>query len=196
MNTIRLSSAMTFWFTLLTSFSAVLSLGFACAVPFVAFATFAALYMTLSKALFVIVAVWFINQAIGFVVLGYPWTLDCLAWGIALGTVSALSCLAAARIAAKTKRLPSFLGAILCFIGAFCVYEGGLFLVAHTLLGGTETFTLDILAQIIAINALATIPLFLLKYGIEAGNGKRHAGVKAALHDRTTRPLGMKTQQS
>lgn len=196
MNMIRLSSPTTLWFILLTSFSAVLSLGYACAVPFVAFATFAALSMTRSEALFVVGAVWLINQAIGFAVLGYPWTLDCLAWGLALGIVSVLSCLAVGLIAATATRLPSFLVTILCFIGAFFVYEGGLFLVAHTLLGGTQTFTLAILEQIVAINALATIPLFLVKYGIEGRGRNLRAGIETSPYHRATRVLGMKTQQS
>lgn len=48
------------------------------------------------------------------------------------------------------------------FAGAFAVYEGGLFVAAATLLGGTEDFAPSIVLYILEINAAAFLLLLVL----------------------------------
>ena len=60
--------------------------------------------------------------------------------------------------------------ALASFAGAFVVYEGGLFLVSATLLGGTEDFVPAIVAYILALNAGAFVGLLALhRLGIAIG---------------------------
>ena len=94
------------WIALLVAASAAFSLGFACATPFVAFASIAALTMPRRDALLLIGLVWFANQAVGVGLLHYPWTADCLAWGVGLGIVSVLATFGADWAAKRFNALP------------------------------------------------------------------------------------------
>jgi hypothetical protein len=56
------------------------------------------------------------------------------------------------------------------FLAAFAVYEGVLFAVAVSLLGGTEDFTGAIISWIFAVNAAALVGLFALnRFRISVG---------------------------
>lgn len=79
------------WIALLVIAGIAFSLGFACATPFAAFAAAAALTMNRRDAMLLVGLVWLANQGVGFGVLHYPWTVDCLAWGAGLGIVALLS---------------------------------------------------------------------------------------------------------
>src|SRR3974390_2972523 len=92
---------------LLTAASAVLTLGFACAVPFAAFATISALLFNRSAAIATVLSVWFADQIIGFTCLHYPTDFSTFAWGAALGGIALLSLVAAAAVLA---RVHGFLG--------------------------------------------------------------------------------------
>ena len=81
--------------------SAVGSWEFACITPFAAFAVVAAYALSMRAALFTVAGVWLANQAIGFAVLGYPWAVDTILWGIAIGAAAVL----AAGLACATLRL-------------------------------------------------------------------------------------------
>src|ERR1700730_6081197 len=85
------------WLGLLVVGSVVFTLGFACATPLAAFGAAAALTLPRNQALGLTGAVWLASQVVGFGVLHYPWTADCLAWGVALA-VAALAGTAAARV--------------------------------------------------------------------------------------------------
>ena len=155
-----------FWLILLVSSSIVFSLGFACATPFVAFATAAAITQPRKDAYLLIAAVWTVNQFVGFAFLHYPWNANTLAWGVAIGVSAALST-SAARWGAS--RVNGAHGVAMAFLLAFVAYEGALFATAH-LLGGTADFTMAIKGRMVAINAIALIGLLLLnRAGIAAG---------------------------
>lgn len=150
------------WLALLVAASVAFSLAFACAVPFAAFAAAAALTLSRWNALLLIGAVWLANQIVGYVVLGYPWTANSLAWGIALGFVAVLATLAARGAALRFGGAGRVAVPLATFLAAFAVYEGALFAVAVAMLGGTEDFTPAIIGRIFAINAVATVGLFVL----------------------------------
>jgi len=150
------------WLALLVLASVAFSLGFTCAVPFAAFGAAAALTLGRGAAMRLMIAVWLANQLVGFGLLDYPWTANSIAWGAVLGVVAVL-CAEVARAAAVRLRGRSL--AVLApaaFLAAFAAYEGGLFLVAASVLGGTEDFTPAIVARIFVINLCAWAGLLAL----------------------------------
>jgi hypothetical protein len=148
------------WLVLLIAASVATSLGFACAVPLAAFAAAGALTLSRRDALVLVGAVWLANQIVGFAVLGYPWTVNCIAWGVALGAVALLSTVAALGVAGRLDRVGSVTRLVAAFLAAFVLYEGALFMVA-LVLGGTEDFTPAIIGRIFAINAIGMAGLFV-----------------------------------
>src|SRR6516164_8123843 len=81
------------WFVpvMLIVISAVSSWEFACITPFVAFAVAAGYALSARGALLTVMAIWLVNQAIGFTVLNYPWTVDTILWGFAIGAAALLA---------------------------------------------------------------------------------------------------------
>lgn len=150
------------WLALLVAASVAFSFGFACAVPFAAFGAIAALTLTRRDALLLIGAVWLANQVVGFTVLNYPWTASTFAWGVALGVVAVLATIVAQSIARHLDGRGAAVVSLAAFAGAFVTYEGGLFVVAAGLLGGTEDFVPAIVARILEINAAGFIGLLVL----------------------------------
>lgn len=159
-----------FWLALLVAASVAFSLGFACAVPLAAFAAAAALTLSRWNALLLIGAVWVANQIVGYAVLGYPWTANSLAWGVALGVVSVLATLAARGAALPFEGAGRVVVPFAAFLAAFAVYEGALFAVSVALLGGMEDFTPAIIGRIFAINTVAMVGL-LNRVGGGVGDG-------------------------
>jgi hypothetical protein len=150
------------WLALLLAASVGFTLGLACALPFAALGAGAALTLPRRDALLLTGAAWLANQLVGFAILDYPWTANTLAWGVALGIVAALTTLAAQGLVRRLDGGGAIAAALASFLGAFAVYEGALFVVAATLLGGTEDFAPAIVARILAINAGAFIGLLIL----------------------------------
>jgi len=140
------------WFlpVLLVAIAGAGSWKFACITPFVAFAVAAPYALPPRTALFTVAAVWLVNQGIGFEILGYPWTIDTMLWGIAIGAAA----LAAAGVAAAVLQLGvrnriTAVGA--AFVPAFAIYQGGL-LLAGFALGGRDDFTPAIVGQVALLN--------------------------------------------
>jgi hypothetical protein len=138
------------WLALLLGASVALTLGFACAVPFAAFGAIAVLTLPRRDALLLTVALWLINQVIGFTILHYPWDGLTLTWGGVLGCVAVLTT-ASAQAVIRERGLVA--AAVASFATGFVVYEGSLYLVSAVALGGTEDFTLPIIIRILEINA-------------------------------------------
>ncbi len=126
------------------------TLATACMMPFVALATVAAATMPRRQAAATIVAVWGVNQLLGFTLLGYPTDPRTVAWGVALGVAA----LAAMMIAAAVLRssAPTLVSLAAAFAAAFAAYEAGLFAFA-LVAGGTGTFTAGIIGQILLNDA-------------------------------------------
>jgi hypothetical protein len=147
------------WLALLIAASVGFTLGFACAVPFAAFGAIAALSLPRRDALLLTLALWLVNQVIGFTMLHYPWDGTTLIWGAVLGAV-ALLCTAAAQVASRGRGIIA--GSLTGFLAAFVVYEGSLYIVSAAALGGTEDSTAAIVQRILEINAVAFIGLTIL----------------------------------
>lgn len=145
------------WLGLIVAGGAGFSLFFACATPFAALATLAALKMGRREGLAVVGLAWLANQAIGYGILGYPWTWDSLAWGASIGLSSILACLAAAALASTR---PVRLAISLPFVAAFATYELGLYVAGFVLPSEAGAFAFVVIRQIFMVNLIALIGLF------------------------------------
>jgi hypothetical protein len=164
------------WLTLLVAASVEFSFVFACAVPFAALGALAAVTLGRRDALLLVGAAWLANQAVGFGYQGYPWTAECLLWGAIFGIVAVAVTLAARQVYARMSRHGAPLAYAASFAGAFIVYEAGLFLIAATMLGGTEAYAPTGVLRIFAINAAAFIGLLLLnRFGMAIGLARKPA---------------------
>jgi hypothetical protein len=159
----------TLWLALLVVVSVAFTLGFACAMPFAALAALAALTLDRRDGLLLTGGAWLANQAIGFALLDYPWTGETAAWGLILGAVAILAAVSAQAVSYRLEGYSIPAIALASFLGAFAVYEGGLFMVSATLLGGTEDFVPAIVGRIFGINAAAFLGLLLLNRLAVAG---------------------------
>jgi hypothetical protein len=144
------------WIALLVSSGIGLSLVFACATPFAAVATLAALKLERRDAVAVVGLVWLVNQAIGYGILGYPWTLDSVAWGGAIGLSGFLALLVAA---AFSSTRPVRLAIGLPFVGAFAAFELALYVAGFALPGGQGGFTAAIVEKVFLVNLVTLVGL-------------------------------------
>ncbi|VTZ51679.1 conserved membrane hypothetical protein [Methylocella tundrae] len=169
------------WIALLAAASVAFTLGFACATALAAFAAIAALTMTRRDALLLVGLVWLANQSVGFGMLHYPWTADCLAWGGALGVIALLSVLAAEFGAKCLIGRNRTLASIAAFLAAFAIYEGLLFLTSIIAQSGAEDYSATIVGRIFAINAVAFTGLLAVsRIGASAGLVPAPSGQLAA----------------
>jgi hypothetical protein len=149
------------WMGFLIVASVVFSLGFACAVPFAAFAATAALTLNRRQAFVLVGAIWLANQILGFAVRHYPLTTATFAWGAALGFVALLSTLAAQW---AKDHLPQahIAAAAVAFAAAFAVYEGSLLAISAALGSGLSDYAFSVVTRIFSINAAAFAVLALM----------------------------------
>jgi hypothetical protein len=152
------------WVSLLIAAGFLSSLTFECVTPFAAFAALTAATMRLSPALATTAAIWFTNQALGFLVLGYPIDVSTFAWGGAIGVAALFATVAAAAIIAIPHRA-IWLLVLGGFGAAFVVYEMTL-LLATLALGDAQNFRLAIIAQLAFSDAAWLIGVIILRQGL------------------------------
>ena len=147
------------WISLIVACGTGLSPLFACVTPFATLAALAALKLDGRDAAAVIGVVWLANQAIGYGFLGYPWTWDSAAWGLAIGGCSGLAAAAASALSAQ-RAAP--LAISLPFVAAFTVFEFGLYLAGYVLPGSSAAFAARVVWQVFLVNTLALCALIAL----------------------------------
>jgi hypothetical protein len=170
------------WIVSLIAASVLFSFAFTCAAPLAAFAAIAALTTGgRREALMLTGAIWFANQAVGFLFLHYPTQASTLAWGGAMGVISLLSCEAAVRIARRLKGLAGAGAAfVAAFLAAFVVYKGLIFGFGAAM--GSSAGHVD--------SMLATLPrIFLINACVFAGLGALFALGSAARRNGETAAL-------
>jgi hypothetical protein len=158
------------WPAFLVAASLFLTLGLACATPFAAFAAIAAISLPRRAALATVAAVWLANQIVGFTMLGYPWSVETLAWGLAIGA-GALAAYEIAAFAANASMPAGWLGTNMAgFVSAFLAYEAVLY-AASLVLGGSGTaFAPSVIWSILEADLLAWVILLAAhRLGLHAG---------------------------
>jgi hypothetical protein len=138
------------------------TLASACAMPFAALSTLAAVTMPRNQALAAVTLMWLSNQILGFALLGFPHTLQTLGWGLVLGLSAVTALLVARGLTNGREQGPVRLLGTLA--AAFVCYEAGIFAFAD-LLGLPCPFTLSVIAQVALNDAIwfaALYPLNLL----------------------------------
>ena len=153
------SSRTAVWIVLVTVSSVLFSLGFACATPFAALAAIAGSRMSRSSALLLVAATWLANQAVGYLVLDYPRTVDSFGWGFAIGAAALLATLAVHELGRFGLRpIVQFAAA---FAVAFAVDQAALFS-ATAVLPSNGGFSMAVILYVAKINALGFAALFAL----------------------------------
>ncbi|MBB2700418.1 hypothetical protein [Rhizobium phaseoli] len=154
------------WVAIIAGASVALSLVLACVTPFVALAAVSAVILPRRMALRAVLLTWLANQAVGYLVLGYPQTFDSFAWGLAIG-IAAFASLAAAL---GVLRLAAGLAVTMAgaFMAGFVAYEGVLFAATAVLPSGDGAFSAAVVAEVLLINSLAAIGLICLHAGAAA----------------------------
>ena len=148
------------WLAILAVATIAFTLVFACAAPFAALGAAAALTLSRRDALLATVALWLVDQAAGYLIVGYPWTLHSVAWGPAIGVASVLGTLSAQWTVRRLAEAGDLVRALAAMILAFAAYEVAIFLVSVALLGGTEMFAPRIVGQVFVTNVAALVGLY------------------------------------
>jgi hypothetical protein len=138
MITTNRSGASALWILLLMGASVLTTLALACATPFAAIASLAALHMRRRDGLILMLGSWAASQAIGFGLLHYPHTASTFAWGLGLGTAALGALLGAEASLARFSTVPMLARIAIGFVAAFAAYK--IVLLGWSLmLGGTHT---------------------------------------------------------
>mgnify|MGYP003647353808 FL=1 len=132
------SSVQNIWAGVLAISSVLGSLALACMFPFAAIATLLAATLPFRKAAVWMGAVWFANQLVGYLILGYPQNANSFGHGLAIG-ITALATLGVAKTIFQLRGDQSLFSALLAFAGAFVAFEALLY-VAALYLGGVQNF--------------------------------------------------------
>ena len=149
------------WIALLAALTAAMTVTYTCIAPFAALGVAAAMTLPRREALAGAAVVWLANQATGFGMLGYPWTLHALGWGVAIGAGAMVATVSAQWLVPLRLRPP--VRAAIAFPAAFAAYELVLLAAALTVLGG-GAFAPGIVAQVLVVNAVTLVGLYGLSH--------------------------------
>ncbi len=147
------------------------SFALACVFPFAAFAALAALTMTRANALMLILAVWAVNQAVGFFLLSFPWDAQAMGHGISMLVTTLIAC-GVARFAADRAGSNDIVRAITALVSAFIVYQ--LLLRGYAQFGGgAENFSAEIIRDVAVNDALWFAGLMGLRFALTRVMGEK-----------------------
>jgi hypothetical protein len=155
------------------------SLALTCVAPFAAFAVATAGTLRLGSALGTMAVIWLTNQAVGFGALGYPWTLNTVLWGMAMGAAAVVATLAASGVLGRFRVSGGWLRLPLAFGTAFVVYEMAIMTVSF-ILGSGHVFAPALLGRLALIDA-AWLGGLMFVHGILAGGVRPWRGVTSRL---------------
>ena len=139
------------WPAILVVAAVVGSLALTCVIPFAAFAVATVGTLKLRSALRTMAVMWIINQAVGFGALGYPWTLNTVLWGLAIGAAALSATFAASEALHRFQSSPAWVRLPIAFVTAFVLYEVALIAVAVPL-GGVAAFAPAIVGRFALIS--------------------------------------------
>lgn len=148
------------WIVILTLAVVGGSFVISCVTPFVALAVALAGTVRLSVALRAMTAIWLTNQFVGFVFFHFPRTPNTVLWGFAIGGAAMLSTVAAS-IVIKRAVFPTVIRLGFALLVGYTIYEVAL-LVTALFLGGIETFSSIVVAQLGLVNLVWFVGLVAL----------------------------------
>jgi hypothetical protein len=122
-----------------------------CVIPFAALVVATAGTLRLRNALRPMAILWFLNQAVGFGALGYPWTLNAVLWGLAIGAAALSATFAASGALYRFRSSPGWVHLPIAFGTAFVLYEVALIAIAVPL-GGVAAFAPAIVGRFALIS--------------------------------------------
>ena len=141
------------------------SLALACIFPFAAIAALAALTLDRRSSIALVGAVWAANQAVGFLLMNFPWDAQAVGHGIAILTAT-LAGFGVARI------VGSILRSVAALVSAFVVYE--VLLRAYAQFGGgAENFSAEIVSGVAINDAMWFVGLLALRWVIGQATGEK-----------------------
>ncbi len=147
------------------------SFALACVFPFAAFATLAALTMRPRAGLALVGGVWAANQAVGFLLLSFPWEAQAVGHGIAI-LAATLAAFAVARFTADRMGSNAIVRCVTALVSAFVVYE--VLLRAYAQFGGgAENFSAEIVSGVAINDALWFAGLMALRFILVQATGER-----------------------
>lgn len=150
------------WIAIITAASVLFSLVFACATPFAAFAAAAALSLPRKQALILLAATWLANQVIGYVMLGYPQTINSFIWGAVIGVSALLAAYACCAVNARYEALPKISRSILVLVTGVLTYQALMLLALFTPLGDIRDFNAAVLSHVLLIDIGAFAALLVV----------------------------------
>jgi hypothetical protein len=146
------------------------SLALACIFPFAAIAALAALTLDRRNGIALVGAVWAANQAVGFLLMNFPWDAQAVGHGIAI-LASTLAGFGVARLVAS-KVEGSVLRSVAALTLAFAVYE--VLLRAYAQFGGgAENFSAEIISGVAINDAMWFAGLIALRWAIGQATGEK-----------------------
>jgi hypothetical protein len=164
------------WLALLVVAISGFSFVYACAPPFAAFSVLAAMTLSRRDAIRTTVALWLVNQAVGYVILGYPRTVNSFTWGLIMGVAAVLATLLAGQIVARLQTVGGLTRALVALGGTFATYEVVVYAIAVAGLGGTGSFDLPSVGHILVVNVISLAGLYVLyRVGAAVGISSRIA---------------------
>lgn len=146
------------------------SLALACIFPFAAIAALAALTMDRRSGIALVGAVWAANQAVGFLLMNFPWDAQAVGHGIAILAATLAGYGIARMIASKVEGGAA--RSIAALAAAFTVYE--VLLRGYAQFGGgAENFSAEIVSGVAINDALWFAGLLVLRWIIAQATGAK-----------------------
>jgi hypothetical protein len=117
--------------------------------PLVAFAVMSGVMLTRHRAVAIAILIWFVNQAIGFGLRGYPLSATAFIWGalMGLGVVLVVAFASIRPRFSRTSLVGYFFWVMLALIGGFALYQG-LIMLAYPMLANGHTMGWDVIARL------------------------------------------------
>jgi len=143
------------WMMILTIAVIGATLTLSCVMPFAALAVALAGTVGLRASLRVMLAVWFVNQVMGFAFFHFPHTVNAYLEGLAIGGAALVTTVVASVVMKYGSCWVSPLRLTVGLAISFVVYEATLLAAAVFFVGGLETYKPAIVAQLAFINVVA-----------------------------------------
>lgn len=152
------------------------SLALACVFPFAAIAALAALTLDRRSGIALVGAVWAANQAVGFLLMNFPWDAQAVGHGLAILAATLAGYGAARLVAGKVEG--GVLRSVAVLASAFIVYE--VLLRGYAQFGGgAENFSAEIVSGVAINDAMWFAGLLALRWVIAQVSGAKASSAHA-----------------